>query len=104
MHGHSKSMARSIVHLSFTLPFILYMAVVFASFKLSQLSCPGGLVGRSTRLERGVSWVRIPPRAVFTLKNEKAVLGVYICLTLYTPTCRWFQIEAGAKTTLVCLS
>ena len=29
-----------------------------------------------------MSWVRIPPRAVFSLKKEKAVLGVYICLAL----------------------
>ena len=28
-------------------------------------------------------WVRIPPRAVFSLKKEKAVLGVYICLALF---------------------
>ena len=34
-------------------------------------------------LERGVSWVRIPPRAVFSLKKEKAVLGVYLCLALF---------------------
>ena len=28
-------------------------------------------------------WVRIPPRAVSSLKKEKAVLGVYLCLALF---------------------
>ena len=36
---------------------------------------------QNTRLERGVSWVRIPPRAVFSLKKEKAVLGGLACLS-----------------------
>ena len=44
------------------------------------MSCPGSSAGS---LERGVSWVGIPPRAVFSLKKEKAVLGVYLCLALF---------------------
>ena len=42
----------------------------------------------STRLECGMSWVRIPPRAVFSVK---ALLGVYLCLVfvMYIYTCMY---------------
>ena len=51
-------------------------AVHVHGFELSQLSCRGSSVGR----EHGVSSFQIPPRAAFSLKKEKAVLGAYLCL------------------------
>ena len=47
-------------------------------------------------LERGVLWVRIPPRAVFSLKKEKAVLGVYIfALLCLSCTCMYGKTPAA---------
>ena len=48
-------------------------------------------------VERGVSWVRIPPRAVFSLKKEKAVLPLLAChvalsvsyILQYSGECTW---------------
>ena len=52
---------------------ILYMCIMYylninyAYMYMCQLSCLGSSVGRALCLEYRVSWVRVPPEAVFSL-------------------------------------
>ena len=54
-------------------------------FGPSQLSCLGSSVGRALYLEYGVSWVRVPPEAVFftALGSFFTALGVLCCFALF---------------------
>ena len=48
--------------------------------------------GKLTRLESRVSWVRIPPRAVFSFPWKKVVLGVVVLFASALPWPRWVRI------------
>ena len=63
--------------------FIRLVAVLcIPGFGLSQLSCSGSSAGieRSPRTRSVMHGFISHPRAGFSLKKEKAVLGVYLCL------------------------